>query len=57
MGEVYSPEREIGNKIEETSNQFQAHGSHQHTGGNMRINGLVVLQGQELFQTPPYAAT
>jgi hypothetical protein len=23
----------------------------------MRINGLVVLQGQELFQTPPYAAT
>ena len=34
MGEVYSPEREIESKIEETANQFQGNSNYQHTLGS-----------------------
>jgi hypothetical protein len=53
---VYSPKREIKSKIEKTTDQFQGKSTHQHTWGIMGINGLAILQGQELCHTYPYAA-
>ena len=50
MGEVYSPEREIESK----TGDIAAAGQHQ--SAHMRIKGLAMLQGEELFHTVPYTA-
>ena len=53
--EVYSPEREIESKVVKCRSISGQEQSSEHM-GNIGINGLAMLQGQELCQNPPSSA-
>lgn len=54
MGEVYSPGKEIESKTEDSGSVSGQQQSSAHM-GVMEIDSLVILQGQGLCHTSPYA--